>query len=80
MKYLKEQDWCEFKFNEKFQTRQKGRLDQQREIARKIVQGIQEVDFAKEFYQQKLDTVENERQNILDNKLKPKGRLLAKKD
>lgn len=62
-----------------WQTRQKRRLDQQRDIAQKIVKGIQEVDSAKEIYQQKLRAAENERQAILDSKLKPKGKLLEKK-
>lgn len=63
-----------------FQSHQKRRLDQQLQIARKIVQGIHEVDFAKLEYARKLDAIENERKDILDNKLKPKGRLLSKKD
>lgn len=62
------------------QSHQKRRLDQQLQIARKIVQGIHEVDFAKREYARKLDAIENERKDILDKKLKPKGRLLSKKD
>lgn len=62
------------------QSHQKRRLDQQLQIARKIVQGIYEVDFAKREYARKLDAVENERKDILEKKLKPKGRLLSKKD
>lgn len=61
------------------QTRQKGRLDAQRELAQNIVQRIKEVDTAKEIYQQKLRATEQERQSILDSKLKPKGKLLIKK-
>lgn len=57
-----------------------GRLEKQREIAAKIVQKIKEVDFAKENYKQKLLATEQTRQSILDNKLKPKGKLLTKKN
>lgn len=61
------------------QVWQKYRLDCQRQIAQKIVKGIQEVDFAKQRYQSKLLATEEERQSLLDGKLKPKGKLLLKK-
>lgn len=62
------------------QSRQKGRVMQQRELAKKIVEQIKEVDFAKQHHQQRLRAAEEEKQNILDSKLKPKGRLLEKKE
>lgn len=55
------------------------RVENQRELARKIIQGIREVDKAKVDYQQKLKGIEEEKQSILNSKLKPKGKLLAKK-
>lgn len=57
----------------------KFRVELQRDLARKIVQGIREVDSAKVGYQRKLHAKEDERQSILDSKLKPKGKLLTKK-
>ncbi|XP_031625435.1 39S ribosomal protein L52, mitochondrial [Contarinia nasturtii] len=60
-------------------VRQKARLDRQRDIADKIVKGLYEVDFAKELYQNKLRATEEERKQLLDSKLKPKGKLLLKK-
>ncbi|XP_055304182.1 39S ribosomal protein L52, mitochondrial [Sitodiplosis mosellana] len=60
--------------------RQKARLDRQRELAAKIVKNIKELDDAKQMYQQKLVATEEERKAILESKLKPKGRFLAKKD
>lgn len=57
----------------------KGRVEYQRELARKIIQGIREVDSAKAGHQERLQAKESERQGILDSKLKPKGKLLAKK-
>lgn len=61
------------------QVRMKGRVEAQREIARKIIQGIREVDSAKEWHQHRLQATEEERKSILDSKLKPKGKLLSKK-
>lgn len=55
------------------------RVEQQRDLARKIIQGIREVDSAKIGYQQKLRAKEEERHSILNSKLKPKGKLLTKK-
>lgn len=57
----------------------KGRVESQRELARKIIQGIKEVNSAKAGHQQRLQAKEAERQDILDSKLKPKGKLLVKK-
>lgn len=62
-----------------FQSHQKRRLDQQLQLAGKIVQGIHEVEFAKREYVRTLDAIEEERKGILDNKLRPKGRLLSEK-
>lgn len=51
----------------------------QHSYAEKILEGIKEVDFAKERYQ-KLQTDEKEkREAILRNKLKEKGNLLLRK-
>lgn len=61
------------------QVRQKARLDRQRDLAQKIVKSIKEIDDAKQLYQQKLLATEEERKAILDSKLKPKGKLWAKK-
>lgn len=61
------------------QVRMKSRVESQRELAKKIIQGIREVDSAKAGHQQRLQAKEAERQGILDSKLKPKGKLLAKK-
>lgn len=55
------------------------RVEIQRDLAKKIIQGIREVDSAKIGYQQKLKAKEEERQSILNSKLKPKGKLLSKK-
>lgn len=61
------------------QTRQKNRILKQRDLALKIIRSIKEVDDAKEMHQQRLRATEEERQSILDSKLKPKGKLLTKK-
>uniref|UniRef100_A0A0K8TSB8 Large ribosomal subunit protein mL52 n=1 Tax=Tabanus bromius TaxID=304241 RepID=A0A0K8TSB8_TABBR len=58
---------------------QKRRMLQQREIAKKIVTLSKELDFAKERYQKLQKAKEEERQKLLDSKLKPKGHLLLKK-
>lgn len=55
------------------------RVEQQRDLAKKIIQGIREVDSAKIEYKRKLLATEEERQSILNSKLKPKGKLLIKK-
>lgn len=61
------------------QVRMKCRVEAQRELAKKIIQGIREVDSAKMAHQQRLQATEEERQSILDSKLKPKGKFLTKK-
>lgn len=58
------------------QVRHRRRVDEQREMAQKIVTGCQEVDFAKERYQRLNAEHAAKRQQIIDNKLKPKGHLL----
>lgn len=45
-------------------------------MASKIVQGIYELDFAKNLHQDRLQATKRERQQILNAKLKPKGILL----
>lgn len=51
----------------------------QRENASRIVELISEVDFAKERYQKMEADKEQERRNIIANRLKPKGAALARK-
>lgn len=58
------------------QTRQFVRLQRQQKIASRIVEGIDEIDFAKERYQKSLHAREQTRQQIVNSKLKPKGILL----
>ncbi|XP_063701323.1 large ribosomal subunit protein mL52 [Culicoides brevitarsis] len=60
-------------------VRQKGRVMKQREYAGKIVQYIGELNFAKQRYQENINAAIQTRQEILKNKLKPKGHLLLKK-
>lgn len=62
-----------------FQARQTARVKKQREYAQKIVTAIREVDFAKERYQKITQATADERQSIMDGKLKPKGTMLLKK-
>lgn len=61
------------------QVRQRGRVLQQRDLAQKIVTGIYEVDFAKERHQRLIKEAADEKQAIIDNKLKPKGHALMSK-
>lgn len=61
------------------QKKQKQRMLLQREYASRIVDLISEVDFAKERYQKMVADKEQERQNIIANRLKPKGAALARK-
>lgn len=51
----------------------------QREYATEIVEKIKEIDFAKERYQKLQKQKVEEREAILNNKLKPKGIQLLKK-
>ncbi|XP_004520622.1 39S ribosomal protein L52, mitochondrial [Ceratitis capitata] len=59
---------------------QKRRLQKQQEIAAKIVTLNGELDFAKKRYARIQAEKNSERENILNNKLKPKGHLLLKKE
>lgn len=65
----------------KFQRNQKKRIEYQRELASKIVQGIQEIDFAVDRHE-RIKTEKNQaREKVINNKLKPKGfRLLERKN
>ncbi|XP_012058368.1 PREDICTED: 39S ribosomal protein L52, mitochondrial [Atta cephalotes] len=57
-------------------VRQKARLDKQRDYAAKIIKLVGEVDFAVERHARMQEKKKEERQEILNNKLKPKGDLL----
>ncbi|XP_013188569.1 large ribosomal subunit protein mL52 [Amyelois transitella] len=59
--------------------KQKKRMLKQRDFASKIVQLNSELDFAKDRYQNMVQSDAAERQRIIDNRLKPKGRALNKK-
>ncbi|XP_026733760.1 39S ribosomal protein L52, mitochondrial [Trichoplusia ni] len=59
--------------------KQKKRMLLQRENASRIVELISELDFAKERYQKMEADKEQERRNIIANRLKPKGAALARK-
>ncbi|XP_053606666.1 large ribosomal subunit protein mL52 [Plodia interpunctella] len=59
--------------------KQKQRMLKQREYASQIVQMSAELDFAKDRYQKNLQTAAAERQKVIDNRLKPKGKALYKK-
>ncbi|CAG9812166.1 unnamed protein product [Chironomus riparius] len=59
---------------------QKKRIEYQRELTTKIVQGVQEINFAADRYDKMKNGMEQAREKIIKNKLKPKGfRLLEKK-
>jgi large subunit ribosomal protein L52 len=55
------------------------RLIKQRNLAKKIVQGIDEIEYAEKRYLRLQEEEKNKRQEILDSKLKPKGAELLKK-
>ncbi|XP_071573613.1 large ribosomal subunit protein mL52 [Temnothorax nylanderi] len=59
--------------------RQKARLDKQRDYAARIIKLVGEVDYAVERHARLQKEKEQETQQILDNKLKPKGDLLLQK-
>lgn len=61
-------------------TNQKKRIEHQQEIARKMVSAIKELDYAKKRHAEMKASKEAEKKQILENKLKPKGHLLLKKD
>ncbi|VVC95820.1 unnamed protein product [Leptidea sinapis] len=54
-------------------------LLQHQQYAARIVQLCSEVDFAKTRYANKIQAAQDERDNILRNRLKPKGKLLNEK-
>ncbi|CAO1428922.1 unnamed protein product [Diamesa tonsa] len=60
--------------------RQKRRVFQQRDMAQQILTGNQELKFAVDRHQKIQESEKNKRQSIFDNKLKPKGHLLLKKE
>lgn len=59
--------------------RQKTRLERQRKYAAKIIKLAGEVDYAVERHARLQEKEKEERQKILNNKLKPKGDLLLQK-
>jgi len=59
--------------------RQKARLDKQRNYAARIIKLVGEIDYAVERHAKLQEKEKQERQQILDNKLKPKGDLLLQK-
>ncbi|KAM0737128.1 Large ribosomal subunit protein mL52 [Formica fusca] len=59
--------------------RQKARLDRQRNYAARIIKLVAEIDYAVERHAKMQEEEKQRRQQILDNKLKPKGDLLFKK-
>ncbi|XP_043500224.1 39S ribosomal protein L52, mitochondrial [Polistes fuscatus] len=61
-----------------FGVRQKARMIKQREYAAKIHKLVGEIDYAVERHKRLQQEKEEERQKILDSKLKPKGDLLLK--
>ncbi|KAF5270007.1 hypothetical protein FQR65_LT05806 [Abscondita terminalis] len=60
-------------------TRQKNRINKQKEIAQRIIQLSSEIDYAVERHQKLRIDEEQRKQNIIHNKLKPKGVSLLKK-
>lgn len=59
-----------------FQSNQKRRLIKQQEITAKIVTLSKELDMGKQRYQQLQQKQQEERQKVMQAKLKPKGKLL----
>ncbi|KAL0102355.1 hypothetical protein PUN28_018700 [Cardiocondyla obscurior] len=57
-------------------VRQKFRLEKQRGYAERIVKLVKEIDFAVERHAKLKEQEKQERQQILDSKLKPKGDVL----
>lgn len=60
-------------------VRQRHRLEKQKEYAETVMKLSKELDFAVEHHKQKEIAETERRQQILDNKLKPKGLLLLRK-
>ncbi|XP_034831408.1 large ribosomal subunit protein mL52 [Maniola hyperantus] len=59
--------------------KQKQRMLKQQEFANQIVTLCSEVDFAKRRHQDMVQAKEQERQDIINNRLKPKGNSLLRK-
>ncbi|XP_068618644.1 large ribosomal subunit protein mL52 [Battus philenor] len=59
--------------------KQKQRMLKHRDFASRIVELSAELDFAKARHQKMLEDKELERQNIIRNRLKPKGKALLQK-
>ncbi|CAG9561454.1 unnamed protein product [Danaus chrysippus] len=59
--------------------KQKKRMLRQQDYARQIVESISEIDFAKQRYLDNIKAVEEERNKIINNRLKPKGKELLRK-
>ncbi|XP_045766791.1 39S ribosomal protein L52, mitochondrial [Maniola jurtina] len=59
--------------------KQKKRMLKQQEFANQIVTLCSEVDFAKRRHQDMVQAKEQERQDIINNRLKPKGNALLQK-
>ncbi|XP_026825535.1 39S ribosomal protein L52, mitochondrial [Ooceraea biroi] len=57
-------------------TRQKTRMDTQKQYAERIVKLVSEIDYAVDRHARQQEEEKRERQRILDSKLKPKGDLL----
>lgn len=58
--------------------RQRKRLQKQKEMAVRVIQLSKEIDYAVERHSKILKDEENRKNQILANKLKPKGHLLLK--
>ncbi|XP_015189020.1 PREDICTED: 39S ribosomal protein L52, mitochondrial [Polistes dominula] len=61
-----------------FGVKQKARMIKQKEFAKKIHKLVGEIDYAVERHKRLQQEKEEEQQQILANKLKPKGNLLLK--
>lgn len=62
-----------------FQQKQKKRMLRQQDYARQIIANISEIDFAKQRYFDNMKAAEEDRNNIINNRLKPKGKALLRK-
>ncbi|OWR54127.1 large ribosomal subunit protein mL52 isoform X2 [Danaus plexippus] len=59
--------------------KQKKRMLRQQDYARQIIANISEIDFAKQRYFDNMKAAEEDRNNIINNRLKPKGKALLRK-
>lgn len=55
------------------------RLIKQKAVAKRIVKGLEEIDFAEKRYIRIMQEDKTAKQKIMDSKLKPKGAELLKK-